>query len=591
MIELFLLYLVKVAIGSGVMYLCYYIFFKNDTFYNRNRLILILAILLPIVIPAINFSRLFTNPADGPGYVVEAQSLVATSYYIENAISNTIQRIKFVDILFYIYLLGLFISIIKFFRGAFSIHNLLKICDSVNSNESLFTIDDKSIPPFSYFKKIIIPRELLENSECSDIIMHEKAHVRQRHYIDLFLSEIFIAFLWFNPFAWLIRKSIKENHEYLADNEVTSKYPDNNNYQLSLLNVGGISQDLPLIHNFNKRIITKRLFMMNRNKTKPGARTKNIFVIPTIIILLFTITASSYTIVTLKKDKSPLSEVSQAGIMEYIQRNINYPQSAALANVQGEVYVDLTISKGELKSLKIYSDPDDVSAPIIDDVVINAFKPDEESLKIEKSLDEYRMDLEKAGRRIGEQLIGLDVAEWHSKKIEFAIKLDFRLTQNIASIVNEKHAFGSNNLTRTDIEAIKEGRNPLYILNGKIVSLDEFKKSNFSGNSGYGSNSKYESPLFGEKSKDGFSMRITKDALDNRPLKEYLKEYDNNNYKYLFATYGGIVTREELNDYDMESRFSRVLITVKGKDAIDIFGDKAKDGVVFIQAGRLPAKK
>ncbi len=331
--------------------------------------------------------------------------------------------------------------------------------------------------------------------------------------------------------------------------------------------------------------------MMNRTKTKPTARTKNIFVIPTILILLFTITASSYTIVSKKKEKSPFSEVSQAGIMEYIQRNISYPQYAALANVQGEIYVELIISKGEIRSLEIFTDPDDVSSPIIDDVVINALVPDKESLITEKSIEEYHMELEKEGKRMGEQLIGLDVAEWNRRKIEFAIKLDFRLTQNIASIINVRHAIGSNNLRRYDIEAIKEGKKPVYFLDGKIVTLNEYKKTYFDGNIGFRSSSQYASPMFGEKSKDGFSMGITKDALDSRPLKEYIEEYDNNNYNYLFVTNGGIVTREELNDYDLESRFSRVLIIVKGKDAIDIFGDIAKNGVVFIQAGRLPAKK
>jgi hypothetical protein len=92
--------------------------------------------------------------------------------------------------------------------------------------------------------------------------------------------------------------------------------------------------------------------------------------------------------------------------------------------------------------------------------------------------------------------------------------------------------------------------------------------------------------VFGEKSKDGFSMRITDDALDNRPLREYLTEYDNNNYNHLFATYGSILTREELNDYDLDSKSSRVLLVIKGKDAIDIFGDKGKNGVVLISVYR-----
>ncbi len=163
MIEFILLYLTKVAIGSSIMYICYYIFFKNDTFYGRNRVILILAILLPVVIPAINFSRLFIIPSEGTNYVVEAESIVATPYYIGSAISNTIHRISFIDIVFYIYLAGLLFSFIKIARGVIIIQRILNACVSVKNDVSLFTITDNTIPPFSYYKKIIIPNGILRS--------------------------------------------------------------------------------------------------------------------------------------------------------------------------------------------------------------------------------------------------------------------------------------------------------------------------------------------------------------------------------------------------------------------------------------------
>jgi len=588
MIEQFLIYLIKVVIGSCIMYLCYHIFFRNDTFYGRNRLILILSILLPVIIPTINFAKLFAVSSEGTGYVVEAGSFVATTYYVENVISSTIQKISIIDIVFYIYLAGLILSLIRITGGVAKIHGIIRTGGTGNINGNLITITDKYFPPFSFYRNIIIPKELYENGEYSSIIEHECAHIKQRHYLDLLLSELFLAFLWFNPVAWLIRKSIKENHEYLADDEVAGKIRDVKNYQLSLLNVGENGIELPLANNFNKRIITKRIFMMNRNKTGPSAMTKNIIVIPTIIFLLFTITATSYTIVTQKKDSSPFSEVSQAGILEYIQRNITYPRTAALANVQGEIYVELRISKGEIQRLEIFTSPDDIKSPIIDDVVINALVPDEDALTVEKSTEEYLMQLKNEGKRIGEQLINLDVAEWNNRSIEFAIKLDFRLTRNIASIVNTRHASGSNNLSSFDIEKIKEGEKPLYILNGKIVSINEFKKYHYSDNIAFSGSGRSENPIYGEKSKDGFSILITKDAIDNRLLKDYLTEIDRRNENPLFATFGRFLSREELKDYDIEH--TKILLTLKGKDATDLFGDKGKNGVVLL-GGVRPLKK
>ncbi|MBK9391595.1 MAG: hypothetical protein IPN68_15955 [Bacteroidetes bacterium] len=46
-----LLYLLKVTAGTALFYLTYLVFYRKETFYLRNRIILIFSIILPVIIP------------------------------------------------------------------------------------------------------------------------------------------------------------------------------------------------------------------------------------------------------------------------------------------------------------------------------------------------------------------------------------------------------------------------------------------------------------------------------------------------------------------------------------------------------------
>ena len=63
-------------------------------------------------------------------------------------------------------------------------------------------IHDKNIAPFSWMKYVVISeKDLQENGK--EILIHEMAHVHNRHSIDLLISDICIIFQWFNPTSWL----------------------------------------------------------------------------------------------------------------------------------------------------------------------------------------------------------------------------------------------------------------------------------------------------------------------------------------------------------------------------------------------------
>ena len=102
--------------------------------------------------------------------------------------------------------------------------------------------------------------------------------------MDRILAEFFVMINWFNPVAWLFRKSVIQNLEYLADSAVMRKGTDPLKYQLSILNqyIGSAS-----ISNQFSSQIKNRINMLNKNY-KLGSRWKLALLLPiTAIALLY----------------------------------------------------------------------------------------------------------------------------------------------------------------------------------------------------------------------------------------------------------------------------------------------------------------
>ena len=95
-----------------------------------------------------------------------------------------------------------------------------------------------------------------------EIITRELAHARQMHSLDVLFISLLLTVMWFNPFAYLFRKAIRINHEYLADEAVLVKYKDVKSYKLLLLDTLISRQQTALTCSFNYSITKKRLAMM-----------------------------------------------------------------------------------------------------------------------------------------------------------------------------------------------------------------------------------------------------------------------------------------------------------------------------------------
>jgi hypothetical protein len=144
---------------------------------------------------------------------------------------------------------------------------------------------DADIIPFSFGNSIFINKQLHSFEELEEIVRHEFVHVRQKHSIDILWSELLCILSWYNPFSWLLKRSIRQNLEFIADNKVLESGMNRKEYQYLLLKVIG-NNHFSIASKFNFSSLKKRIAMMNKMKTTRFHIVKFLFMLPLVAVLL-----------------------------------------------------------------------------------------------------------------------------------------------------------------------------------------------------------------------------------------------------------------------------------------------------------------
>jgi len=326
-----LIYLLKVNIAIVLFYLFYRLFFANDTFWKTRRIYLLFSIGLSFVYPFFSIeSWLQSQPT--------MQTMVA-NYALLQEITITPENqsglISFENILWAVYGLGvaglfgrLIVQLISIFRIKFQGKR------ETVQGISIIAID-KKITPFSFFNTVYLNPELHNEHEISQILTHELTHVKQLHSVDVMLSELLCIAFWFNPATWLLKREIRQNLEFLADNKVISSGFDSKSYQYHLLQLSYQSPELKLTNKFNVLPLKKRIKMMNQQKTEKAGILKYLLIVPLSLALVFTSNAES--IISAAKSELQSTPTTTAKAAN-VQKNAKV-ENQAQSNVQKELVV------------------------------------------------------------------------------------------------------------------------------------------------------------------------------------------------------------------------------------------------------------
>ncbi|MFO7853602.1 MAG: TonB family protein [Bacteroidota bacterium] len=276
-----IIYLLKVSLGIGIITLSY-LFLRNDTKLIIKRFYLLAGIIASWVFPFLRFPELITLKSTANIVIPAASVNVQAAQPVATPASTPSFHIDCLSLIMVLYVAGVVFLVI---RNAVTILRYRYRNREKNnvSNNIVFTDSDHV---FTLFSWIFLPERYRYDPDIEPVILHEKAHIKQMHFIDLIIVELTVLFTWFNPFTWLISRMIKENHEHLADREVLAGGIKPAHYRAQLLNFSLGTNYFRLGHQFNHSVTKKRFKMMKRTTTKKIGIIKYLLIIPVIILAL-----------------------------------------------------------------------------------------------------------------------------------------------------------------------------------------------------------------------------------------------------------------------------------------------------------------
>jgi hypothetical protein len=271
----YLLYLVESGICIGFFYLVYWIFLKKETFFAINRLFLLLSIPLSFLLPLINIASPFlTHPSIEQQHAFTPISAIQTSSF------------GFTEIVWIIYFLGLAFFLVRFGYKIAQLLMLIKKQGYQKYGKIKLVFIDEDSAPFSFFNFFFLNKSNISQHDLLRIIDHELVHINQYHTVDLIIIELLTIVEWFNPFVRPYKTSLKETHEYLADNHIIAQGCSRAKYQLLIFEQHVGLKLFEFVNNFNHSLIKRRITMMTKGKSKTWAKSKFLLLIPVICILV-----------------------------------------------------------------------------------------------------------------------------------------------------------------------------------------------------------------------------------------------------------------------------------------------------------------
>lgn len=310
MMGLFFVYIVKTSVCLAGFYLFYRLLLSKETFHRFNRIALLTLLLLSLLLPLVQLTTIEQTEVHQTMLTIE-QLLMMADMPVSEVTPAEAVTLSGIQILLMVYLSG-----VLFFacRHIYSLGRLLMLLRSGEKekmeNGMTLVIHQQKISPFSWMKYIVISKVDLEE-DGREILIHEAAHVRNRHSVDLLIADICIFFQWFNPASWLLKQELQNIHEYEADESVIREGVNARQYQLLLIKKAVGTRLYSMANSFNHSKLKKRITMMLKEKSNPWARLKYLYVLP---LAAIAVTAFARPEISGKMD-----EISAVKVNDFVQ--------------------------------------------------------------------------------------------------------------------------------------------------------------------------------------------------------------------------------------------------------------------------------
>lgn len=281
-----LAYFLKINVAIALFYAFYRLFFYKDTFFTWRRAALLCFFAISAVYPLLNIQTWITEQEPMVAMADLYADIVLPEFTITPEQATSDWKTLLLQTVDFAYWGMVIVLAIRFFIQLAGIIRLAFRCRKAKIGNTNVHLLRQASGPFSFFHWIFIHPTSHTEDELSEILTHEQTHANQWHSIDVLVSEIVCIFCWFNPFAWLMKREIRTNLEYLADNRVLETGHDSKAYQYHLLGLSHHKAAATIYNSFNVLPLKKRIKMMNKKRTREIGRTKYLMFLPLAALLM-----------------------------------------------------------------------------------------------------------------------------------------------------------------------------------------------------------------------------------------------------------------------------------------------------------------
>jgi len=291
------IYSVKSSLVLTMLYLPYMLIFRKESFFRMNRIILLSILFFSLVLPACNFSALAI--VNEP--VAEATKQVYIQFDTVKVVSNSsaqttsqsqLESFDWSILLHGILILGIVIMALVRLLQMTRMHTMMRLGCLWSKKEEGCTIycHAGDISPFSWMKSIVInENDYHENGH--QIILHEKGHILCYHSFDILFLTLVQTLQWWNPLVYILGNSLRDVHEYEADNYVLTSGVNTQEYQILLIRKALGTRTYAFANNFKHSLVKNRITMMMKKNTNKWAYGKTLYLIPFVALALCAFTS------------------------------------------------------------------------------------------------------------------------------------------------------------------------------------------------------------------------------------------------------------------------------------------------------------
>ena len=280
-----MVYFLKINVAIALFYAFYRLFFYKDTFFAWRRTALLCFFAVSAAVPLLDIQQWIVQQEPMAAMADLYAAVVLPELTLTPQPKTDWQQLT-VDGIVITYWLVAFLLAVRFFAQLVGIFRLARRCPTQKIDGTNVHLLPRAEGPFSFFRWIFVCPEAHTNEELNEILTHERTHARQWHSIDVLVGELACIVCWFNPFAWLMKREIRTNLEYMADEKVLETGHDSRTYQYHLLGLSHHKAAATIYNSFNVLPLKKRIIMMNKRRTRAIGRTKYLMFLPLAALLM-----------------------------------------------------------------------------------------------------------------------------------------------------------------------------------------------------------------------------------------------------------------------------------------------------------------